>query len=731
MPVNPYDSCPCGSGKKFKFCCEKYFDRIQQVYRLREGNQHDAALRAFEQVTRDYPDTAAVWGFFASYLYSENLPEKAEAALARAFELNPNFGMGFLIRANKLLEEHEAIGALLMLRKAEAAFDPTATNSLMEVYGRIAELELLLHHPIACHMAYDRLLQIITQEPEIRQQYDQLFGEGSSLPAVARKTYTLRPTVKPTPADSMRERLVDLKDRFQKLCDSVPDDPAAWFNLGLVLAWLGEQSAAIQALEQSLEKEWDDRKAEETAALMEVLSFGAGMEDECDYLEYRRYMGVRDSQAVLKWMERWAQENRLIGIHSNPERRMITGIVIEEIPSLIETGTIFARHRARLILQEGTITLASPNEESVAALAEEVRSQLNLAVTEAESGQGILMMTDVPLASLPLPIKVADPAQFWKKRMEMAQNYFEEVWAKQPRRSLSGVSPLDAAGSSRLRKRLLGVIKFEEDCYQMLRPKTSGNESPTPTEDYDFGRLRHKLGAEIRPAGEAPKIEVPADLVATAQPEVTATTGHTVGTADMSRPVAATSPPADFSMMNAAELAAVPVETLSVPELEQAMRAAVKLDARELAVRFAAAGVALPADPAKPDRYTFFVCLLTKAVSDGDLDSALKHIEAGTADDALNNSGKRADDFSLHKAKLYAKRGDIAAASQEFDALLARQPSEGKYYIAASEAMLSARNREQALRYAQAGLAQARSSNNRDLEAACLELSEAASRQSR
>lgn len=35
MAINPYDSCPCGSGKKFKFCCEKYFAKIEQAL-----NQH-------------------------------------------------------------------------------------------------------------------------------------------------------------------------------------------------------------------------------------------------------------------------------------------------------------------------------------------------------------------------------------------------------------------------------------------------------------------------------------------------------------------------------------------------------------------------------------------------------------------------------------------------------------------------------------------------------------------
>jgi len=735
MSLNPYDSCPCGSGKKFKFCCEKYFDRIEKAYRLREGNQHDAALRAFEQITRDYPNVPQVWGYFAQFLYAENLSERAEQALARAFELNPNFGMGFLIRAQRLLDEGELIGALLMFRKAEAAIDPSATVTLYEVYSHIAQIEMLLYHPIACRMAFDRLFQLGYREQAMRQQFEDFFGESSKLPPLAKQAYSFRPTVKPTVADAFRERLTDLKDRFQKLCELVPADPAAWFNLGLVHAWLGEQEDAIQALEQSLQREWDDRKAEETAALMEVLHFGAGMEQKSDYLIYRRHLGIRDPQPVLNLVDHWYREKRLFGLHVNEARRMIRGYIIAEIPSLIDTGNRLARIQGQMLLTDNVLTLSSETEATVAALADEVRATLNLAVTEPESSITTSTIHDIVMSYATLPLQIHDQADWLKKRRELAQNYFEEIWAKQPLKSLGGLSPQQAASSPQFRKRLLGIIKFHQECYQQLIPKEAQTGSLTAAEEYHFDQLRKKLGAELQPAGEAPKIEVPVEA---ALPDHPGPSGETLRAPTTASGVPGTTQAGsgtpwakDFSTLTAAELAELPLDTLSLLELEQAMRVAVKLDARELAARFAAAGVAKPADPAKPDRYTFYVCLVTKAVSDGDLEAALKYIEAGAADDAKHNAGKRANDFSLHKAKLYAKRGDIAAASREFDALLSRQPTEGKFYISAAEAMLSARNSEQALRYAQAGLTQARASNNRDLEGACLELSEAASRQSR
>ena len=43
MVNDPYSSCPCGSGKKFKWCCQPIHEQIAKVYELDESGQHEAA----------------------------------------------------------------------------------------------------------------------------------------------------------------------------------------------------------------------------------------------------------------------------------------------------------------------------------------------------------------------------------------------------------------------------------------------------------------------------------------------------------------------------------------------------------------------------------------------------------------------------------------------------------------------------------------------------------------
>ncbi len=161
---------------------------------------------------------------------------------------------------------------------------------------------------------------------------------------------------------------------------------------------------------------------------------------------------------------------------------------------------------------------------------------------------------------------------------------------------------------------------------------------------------------------------------------------------------------------------------MSVDELEQAMRAAIKIDARELAVAFAQAGVIKPFDPTKPDRYPLYAAAITGASSMGDLAKAVELVEQGEKYDAEHNASGRTVEFGLKKAQLLVKMKDADKAATAFDAIIAKHPDEGKFYTIAAEDMLRLRNGAKALYFAERGLAKARETNNRDLAGHCEEL---------
>ena len=50
MPIDAYSPCPCGSGKKIKFCCKDLLGDLQKIERMLEGEQYMACLAHIERL---------------------------------------------------------------------------------------------------------------------------------------------------------------------------------------------------------------------------------------------------------------------------------------------------------------------------------------------------------------------------------------------------------------------------------------------------------------------------------------------------------------------------------------------------------------------------------------------------------------------------------------------------------------------------------------------------------
>jgi hypothetical protein len=97
--------------------------------------------------------------------------------------------------------------------------------------------------------------------------------------------------------------------------------------------------------------------------------------------------------------------------------------------------------------------------------------------------------------------------------------------------------------------------------------------------------------------------------------------------------------------------------------------------------------------------------------------------------DCEQNEGRRRNDYELRRGQVHVKRGEADAAADVFQRLIERVPDELKYRGSAAEAMLTLKQGERALRFAEDGLAAARQRGDRDSEQYLQELAGAAKRQ--
>ena len=258
MALDSYEPCTCGSGKKFKWCCQPIFAGINRAWDQEAAGQHEVALRLMEEVVREHEGNPEAWGQKARLLASQGKVEEAEKALQKAFDLNPNYPAGLLLRASIRFQEGEVPGALLLARRAAEAYDPNARSYLAEVYFIIFECEMRMNRPVAARAALRLVTRFAPAEEEVRKSFDALFGSEGRLPAAARRDYTFRSPRNPTEAkraawdhalqSADSPRLTDLVRMFEPLTKEDGNDAAAWFNLGLARAWLGDNPAALEAL---------------------------------------------------------------------------------------------------------------------------------------------------------------------------------------------------------------------------------------------------------------------------------------------------------------------------------------------------------------------------------------------------------------------------------------------------------------------------------------------------
>jgi tetratricopeptide (TPR) repeat protein len=697
MAIDLYGPCPCGSGKKFKWCCQPIHVQINKAFQQDADGQHDAAMRIMDQLTTEHAGNPEAWGRKAQLLYENNRVEDAEKALDRAFELNPRYPFGYYLRGSFRREEGELPGALLLFRKAAELFDSEARATLGQLHALIADTELKLNRPVAARAALQMAARFDPTAPSYRQGLEQIFGPESRLPLAARREYTYQAL--PAGATEARRaawqaalgaattgKLADAARAFADLAGQDESNPATWYNLGLTRAWLGDNAGGLEALERYVALEADEARAAEAWALDEVLRTGFGMLEHADYVEHSAVFEVRDPQRFVPVLEALQRDRLLLVTAMREAEAMLVGTFLEHPPALTaeQAARQPARLRGHLLLSvsDAILRIWCLAGDALQALVEELRRRAGPGLGEPHLSKAPAPLAEVLDGAMVLPMAAGSEEQALQQVREGFERYFENQWPRQPLRALGGLPPADATGHGPLRKKLRGVIQFLQEC-------AAASHLP-----YDFDRLRRSLGL-----------------------------------LDGTPPAAGAAPSPDLGAADVAALAGLAPESLPDDQLEQAYQAALKLEACDLAARFGKVLVGRPPRPDHPDRFAVYNQLVQQLLGEGNTDAALDYVNEGEKADCEHNEGRRRNDYELRRAQIQAKRGEVELASAGFERLIQRAPAELKYQGSAAEAMLSARQAARAIRFAEQGLAGARQQNNRDSEQYFLELVAAAKRQ--
>src|SRR5262245_47938604 len=120
MAVDPYASCPCGSGKKVKFCCSDLVGDIEKIHRMIEGDQPRAALRHAEQTLAKHPRRASLLDLKATLELALAETDAARVTIDEFLKADPQNPSAYACQAMLLASTEGGRAAVAPLQKALA-----------------------------------------------------------------------------------------------------------------------------------------------------------------------------------------------------------------------------------------------------------------------------------------------------------------------------------------------------------------------------------------------------------------------------------------------------------------------------------------------------------------------------------------------------------------------------------------------------------------------------------
>lgn len=128
--VDPYSPCPCGSGQKFKWCCQKVEAFAARAEKLYDSGQVEAALQALDEGLRKAPDNAWLLSRKAVFLLEAGQPALARPVLERVTALQPTNPIFHVLLTRVMLEIDGPAAGVAQFQKALAACPPEGRGIL-------------------------------------------------------------------------------------------------------------------------------------------------------------------------------------------------------------------------------------------------------------------------------------------------------------------------------------------------------------------------------------------------------------------------------------------------------------------------------------------------------------------------------------------------------------------------------------------------------------------------
>jgi hypothetical protein len=257
MPVDPYSLCPCGSGKKLKFCCSDLVGEIEKIHRMIEGEQPRAALRHVEQTLASFPGRASLLDLKASLELALEETDSARNTVAQFVKLHPESPTAYACEALLLTESGDARGAVRSLQRALSYVERDMPLRVYEAMGAVGGALLEAGHVLAAQAHLWLHAALAPKEDTRSREVLAALHHYSGLPLLLRDQVSLRPAPPDAQWKAEAESAARLANNgkwqqavaiVDRLGEKYGADPTLVYNRALLGGWLADDRALVAGL---------------------------------------------------------------------------------------------------------------------------------------------------------------------------------------------------------------------------------------------------------------------------------------------------------------------------------------------------------------------------------------------------------------------------------------------------------------------------------------------------
>lgn len=277
--IDSYAYCPCGSGKKLKFCCADIADEMSKIQDMLNGGQRAACLDYIESLEKKFPDRAYLVTTKALLQSALGSEAAALATLDAFLAKEPTNPVALAEKGLVLASLEGPISGISWLQKALEAGKESLSGRVVASVARLGEM-LLMEGQVMAARGHFMLAYSMNPNDEGSLQMLARFFQAPNIPLPLKNEQTL--ATAPAGAawqadfdaavlDARRGLWASAAEKISAIAEANPTASEPWRNLAILRGWLADTPGAIAATRKltALDIPWDD--AVEAEALAQIL----------------------------------------------------------------------------------------------------------------------------------------------------------------------------------------------------------------------------------------------------------------------------------------------------------------------------------------------------------------------------------------------------------------------------------------------------------------------------